>query len=128
LVRGNDDDALPASDDEEQDDGGDETKAALAAFGLAAVDEPSTRQQRVFYLWREHEEAVRVFLACRTQWRVGFDEPTGLDYAGVESLIRMRRLVQRPRLPEVLAELQILEDETLAEWRRQRKASDRSAR
>jgi len=28
----------------------------------------------------------------------------------------------------VLAELQILEDETLAEWRRQRQASDRSAR
>ncbi len=93
-----------------------------------AVDQASTRRQQIFFLWPEHEEAVRVFLACRTQWRVGFDGPTGLDYTGVESLIRMRRLVQRARVPEVLAELQILEDETLAEWRRQRKASDRSAR
>jgi hypothetical protein len=31
-------------------------------------------------------------------------------------------------VPEVLAELQILEDETLAEWRRQRQAKERSAR
>jgi hypothetical protein len=82
----------------------------------------------MFFLWPEHEQVLSVFHACRTQWRVGFDAPTGLDYAGVESLIRMRRLVQRPRLPEVLAELQILEDETLAEWRRQRQAKERSAR
>jgi hypothetical protein len=93
-----------------------------------AVDPASTRRQPLFFLWPEHEEVLGVFAACRTQWRVGFDGPTGLDYAGIESLIRMRRLVQRPRVPEVLAELQILEDETLAEWRRQRQAKERSAR
>lgn len=82
----------------------------------------------MFHLWPEHEQSLGVFAACRTQWRMGFDGPTGLDYAGVEALIRMRRLVPRPRVPEVLAELQILEDETLAEWRRQRQAKERSAR
>ncbi len=75
----------------------------------------------VFYLWPEHQEALGVFLASRTQWRTGFDSVTGLDYAAVEALIRMRRLVPRSRMPEVMAELQILEDETLAEWSRRRK-------
>lgn len=79
-------------------------------------------------MWPEHEQAFGVFVASRTQWRAGLESVTGLDYAGVEALIRMRRLVPRNRMPEVMAELQILEDETLAEHRRQRKAKERGVR
>lgn len=39
----------------------------------------------------------------------------------------MRRLVSRPRLPDVLAELQVLEAETLQEWGRQRQAAEQRA-
>jgi hypothetical protein len=80
------------------------------------------RSARLFYLWPEHQEVLGVFLAARTQWRAGFAGALGLDYAGVEALVRMRRLVPRTRLPDVIAELQILEAETLAEWGRQRAA------
>ena len=86
-----------------------------------AVDEAGRgRRDQVFHLWPEHQEALSVFLAARTQWRAGFAGAIGLDYAGVEALVRMRRLVPRARLPDVMAELQLLEAETLAEWSRQR--------
>lgn len=92
-----------------------------------AVDTHALQQRRVFHLWPEHQEVLVLFLACRTQWRTGFAGAIGLDYAGVESLNRMRRLVPRERLPDVVAELQVIESETLAEWNRQRRASERRA-
>lgn len=51
----------------------------------------------------------------------------GLDYAGVEALIRMRRLVPRQQLPEVMADIQVLEAATVAEWQAQREAKERSS-
>ncbi len=51
----------------------------------------------------------------------------GLDYAGVEALIRMRRLVPRQQLPEVMADLQILESATLEEWKAERERKERSS-
>ena len=50
----------------------------------------------------------------------------GLDYAGLEALIRMRRLVPRQQVPEVMADIQVLESATLAEWQAQREAKERS--
>lgn len=125
LTRGADDDAPPTRDDPDN-----EAEAALAAFGLVAVDDPATANQpRVFHLWPEHQEVLGLFVASRTQWRTGFAGAIGMDYAGIEALNRMRRLVPRQRLPEVMAELQVLEAETLAEWSRQRRAAEqRSAR
>lgn len=121
LTRGADDDAPPTRDDPDN-----EAEAALAAFGLVAVDDSATANRpRVFHLWPEHQDVLTLFLACRTQWRTGFAGVIGLDYAGVESILRMRRLVPRARVPEVIAELQIIESETLAEWSRQRQAAER---
>lgn len=121
LTTGPHHDAPPTEDPD------DETDEALAAFGLVAVDQAgrASREQQLFHLWPEHQEVLGVFLACRTQWRSGFSGAVGLDYAGVEALVRMRRLVPRARMPEVIAELQVLEAETLAEWSR-RRAADRS--
>jgi hypothetical protein len=50
---------------------------------------------RRFYLWPENVPAWQFFLACRTQWRHGFNGPTGLDYAGVECLMRQLRIGPR---------------------------------
>ena len=84
--------------------------------------------QPVFHLWPEHELAFGIFLACRTQWRVGgLGGAIGLDYAGVEALIRMRRLVPRQQLPEVMGDLQVLESATLAEWQAERERKERSS-
>lgn len=114
----------PHHDAPPPDDPDDETDEALAAFGLVAVDRTDrARAQQLFHLWPEHQDVLGVFLACRTQWRAGFAGAIGLDYAGVEALVRMRKLVPRARLPDVIAELQILEAETLAEWGRRRDAA-----
>lgn len=48
-----------------------------------------------FYLWPENVAAWVFFLACRTQWRHGFDGPTGLVWEAVQ--LRMDRLVPRRR-------------------------------
>ena len=125
TTRPADHDAPP---DQDQTDDNDDTAQALAAFGLVAVDGTGRNAgPQFFYLWPEHQDALGLFIQCSTQWRHGFAGITGLDYSGVEALIRMRRLVPRQRLPEVLADLQVLEDETLAEWGRQRGAAERNA-
>ena len=51
----------------------------------------------------------------------------GLDYAGVEALIRMRRLVPREQLPEVMADIQVLEAATVAEWQAEGERKERSS-
>ena len=50
----------------------------------------------------------------------------GLDYAGVEALIRMRRLVPRQQLPEVMADLQIRESAPPEEWKAERQRNEPS--
>jgi hypothetical protein len=123
-----DDDAPPSSDTPTEDD---EAAQALAAFGLVAVEGSGAGRaggQPVFHLWPEHEAAFTVFIACRTQWRLApMGGALGLDYAGVEALIRMRRLVPRQQLPEVMADIQVLEASTVAEWQAERERKERSS-
>lgn len=57
---------------------------ALAAFGLYA-EKPVLDNVDVFYLWPENVPAFSVFRQLRTQWRIGWAGPTGLDYAAVVS-------------------------------------------
>jgi hypothetical protein len=95
---------------------------------VAVDDAAAAHKPRVFYLWAEHQDVLAVWLACRTQWRTGFAGAIGLDYAGVDALLRMRRLVPRARVPEVIADLQVMEAETLVEWTRQRRADEQRAR
>jgi hypothetical protein len=61
-------------------------------------------------LWPEHEEALRVFAAMLTQWRMGYNGPVGLDYAVLP--IVERRLGLRP-CKQRFADLQVLEAEAL---------------
>lgn len=106
------------------EDSDDQAASALAAFGLVAVD-PRGRElghgRPIFHLWPEHQAAFDLFLLCSTQWRHGAMGATGLDYAGIEALIRLRRLARPRHVPRLFAELQVLERATLAEWSRQRR-------
>lgn len=82
---------------------------------------------KVFYLWPEHQRTLELWLLCGTQWRVGGQVATGLDYAGVEALMRMRRMGQGRRAARLMDELQIMERATLAEWARMRETQQHRA-
>lgn len=108
------------SDSDDEPPPEEEVDAALAAFGLVAdvpvvIDEP-------FHLWPEHTEAFRIWGAVQTQWRVGMAGATGLDYAGVDVLLRTLGL-RAPERRERFLELQVMERAALREW-----ASDRPKR
>lgn len=66
------------------------------------------------------------WFTVQTQWRVGVSGATGLDYAGVESAIRLRRLARgRKDRAQLMADLQVMERATLVEWGRQREQRER---
>lgn len=74
-----------------------------------------------FHLWPEHVPAIELWGAVQTQWRHGFNGPTGLDYAGVRIVIAQRPKWRR-RGRRLFGELQIMERATLEEWARRRDA------
>lgn len=62
-------------------------------------------------------ETVTMFTRVQTQWRYGFAGPTGLDYSGVESCLRMADVTNTPAL---FGGLQIMEVAALREMAAQR--------
>lgn len=93
------------------DGGGDDTEEldqALAAFGLQREGPPPRAADAEFHLWPEHLDALRLWIGVQTQWRHGFDGPTGLDYAGVRASPAFRRLATIDR-DRVFDELCVME-------------------
>lgn len=77
-------------------DEADHLHAAAAALGVVVEGAPGDAAHLLpFYLWPENLPAWLFFRHCGTQWRHGFNGPTGLDYAGIEVL--MQRLHVPPR-------------------------------
>ena len=64
-------------------------------------------------VWPENRESVLVFMSLRTQWRSGFNGPTGLDYAVLPEAWR-RLKIAPDRRDAVFADLQVLEAAALA--------------
>jgi hypothetical protein len=60
-----------------------------------------------------------LWLAAQTQWRSGMAGATGLDYGGVEALMRLRGLPRSQRA-ERFAEVQVMERAALAAWAEKR--------
>ena len=96
-----------------QDD--DERNQALAAFGLRIEGAGNTPQREVFYLWPELEWVFGFFLDCHGLWRTGLRGYIGLDYGGVETLMRMRPVPQRKR-KTLFADIQVMEQAALMAW------------
>lgn len=71
-------------------------------------------------MWPENWPAVELFLGCATQWRVdGMSGAVlGLDYQGVEALMRIRRVRDRAALFD---DLQIMERAALRALNRRRR-------
>ena len=74
---------------------------AFAAFGLLP-DRAVPVRLACFYLWPENVPAWRFFRSCSTQWRHGFNGPTGLDYASVNVLIEQLHPRKRARMWELV--------------------------
>ena len=43
-------------------------------------------------LWPDLAAPFDLFMACQTQWRTGFNGPTGLDYTGVTVVARVMQI------------------------------------
>jgi hypothetical protein len=63
-----------------------------------------------FEVWPENWEAVRLFIRCQTQWRIGMNGRAGLDYAAV---LAMGSLYQIDNLSQVVEDVQVIEAEIL---------------
>jgi hypothetical protein len=89
--------------------GQDDTEAALAAFGLQA-DRPLAQSIEI---WPEHEQAVSVFAAARTQWRMApMGGVVGLDYGALPAVLEMMG-VPRADWNEVFEQIRIMETEAV---------------
>jgi len=75
---------------------------------------PEDRGQE-FGLWPENVPVWTLWQSVQTQWRIGMGGPTGLDYAGIEALMRMRN-VSRAERPELIEGLQVMEVVALEEF------------
>lgn len=80
-------------------------------------------EEAVFCVWPEHVEAVELFCALATQWRVaaGFGGVMflGLDYQAVEAAMRLRGVKPRDRA-RLFAQLRVMEAAALPELNRRR--------
>lgn len=82
---------------------------------LAKLAQHAGFTENVVEVWAENMEAVAFFLEyCRTQWRVGFNGPTGLDHTAVISSLRTLRL-PRDRFDEVFGDVRVMERAGLEE-------------
>jgi hypothetical protein len=75
-----------------------------ALFGLT-VEEASGPPVEV---WPDNFLPVNVFMSMTTQWRIGMNGVTGLDYSALEPVMRMMG-VSRKKWPEVFQDIGIME-------------------
>ena len=86
---------------------------ALAAIGLQMESTPAAEEE--FHLWPENVATFNLWLAVQTQWRVGMNGRTGLDYSAVDVCMRLHQ-VRKKEQREMFVGLQAMEQATLDEW------------
>lgn len=92
---------------------------AAAAFGLAPVFDGAAEPEPL-YLWPENVLSWNLFLAVSTQWLVGSGGATGLNYPGVEVVMRNWR-IKRHDEQKQFSEIQVMERATLRAWSERKK-------
>lgn len=91
-----------------------------AMLGLYIVaDDRAASEPREFYLWPENVPAWNLFCKVRTQWNTDNGEPTGLNYPGVEVVMRKHRIKRSEEL-DVFNKIQAMEEATLKAWSEKR--------
>lgn len=82
------------------------------------LDRSNQGGHKPFFLLPCNRQAFQAWLGLQTQWvHAGMGQPVGLDYAGMQAYLHMARLDTRPRRArQLLADIQLMERVTLAEW------------
>lgn len=93
--------------------GGGSVEEEMAKSGLPRKLVEKMEGFRPVEIWPDQVEVVNLFSAVLTQWRMGPTGPVGLDYAGVESVMRMRMVPAKER-GQMLDDLRIMERAALA--------------
>ena len=91
----------------------------LAAFGLTPDDFATDE----YNLWPENYQSYQVFAACSTQWRVGMNGPTGIDYNVLTELWRRLKVPISSR-DDVFQDIRIMETAALNQIRENQATSD----
>lgn len=87
------------------------------AFAKRAV---ATLQQRAIEVWEDNVPAYTLFTTVMTQWRIGMSGAIGLDYGAVYPVMERMRLDDEA-WRELLTNLQVMEAQALAIFRRSKK-------
>lgn len=72
------------------------------------------------YLWPENVPSWDLFLAVETQWVLDQGQPVGLNYLGVEVVMRKRR-IKRADECKFFADIQVMERASLKAWRERKR-------
>ncbi|MES2207295.1 MAG: DUF1799 domain-containing protein [Pseudomonadota bacterium] len=90
--------------------GGSDTQAMLEDARVMGLKLDPSEIVTNHEVWSENEHSVDLFFSLATQWRwtaVGMGASClGLDYAGVDAVMRMQRIKQRK---EIFTDIQIME-------------------
>lgn len=76
-----------------------------------SIKEAHGDEEKDFLIWPENWEAVRAFLSVSSQWSVGVNGPTGLDYSRVRAGLEMAGIEVTP---DLFGKLRVLESAALA--------------
>ena len=84
--------------------------AAAQDNGDFTVEVPATEEDLAneVEVWEEHWPVFDLFLTMGTQWRVGPNGPTGLDYSVLPALLEILE-IPPPERRKTLRDLQIIE-------------------
>jgi len=98
--------------------GGDEDDVGLlSAMGIPQENWDQMRGESILPVWPENWASVEVFSAMQTQWRVGMNGPTGLDYAALPPVLDLMA-VENDERADCFAGLRVMENEALDVFRR----------
>lgn len=67
-------------------------------------------------VWPDNWDAVNLFVAMLTQWRMGFSGRTGLDYGVVPTVLRLLGIA-RSSWPDLFQDLRVMEQAALTQMR-----------
>lgn len=95
--------------------GGNQGEAGvLASMGIPPEQWEKMLTPDELEVWPENWDAVEVFGALQTQWRIGMAGPTGLDYAVLPAVMELFEVAHRA---DCFAGVQVMETEALDVFR-----------
>ena len=68
-------------------------------------------------IWPDNVSSVNVFIAMSTQWRVGMNGATGLDYTAMPSVMKFTGVKKKDR-SDVFNDVRTMEDAALTQMQK----------